>query len=339
MHRKIFEEENYDNIWKNLTEFGINNPQKASVFIDEFQNLPEASKSVKYLFDHYHTKFFLTGSSSFYLKNLFPESMANRKIIIELFPLNFSEFLTFKGVTRNIKTGWKEKAKEKNYISYQKLISFYKEYMQFGGFPEVVLEANRERKRELFEEIFTSYFEKDVKTLTDYKDLAKIRDLILLLAQRVGAKLEVAKISSELFLSRETVYNYLEFLQKSYFLYLIPKHTKSIDRAVAGGKKVYLCDCGLSNYLSQINTVQLFEASVFQNISQEAKKIAYFDEEGRLEIDFVVDGRVGLEVKKAASSIKTGIFKQRLNKAKLKEGYMVSLEFDKGKEIILATDL
>lgn len=339
LHRKVFEEENFDDIWYNLAEFGITKEKKAFIFIDEFQNLPQSSESVKYLFDHYAAKFFLTGSSSFYLKNLFPESMANRKFIFELHPLTFGEFLIFKNTTRNFHAGWPEKAKRKNRIAHGKLAAAYKEYMEFGGFPEVVLEPNRERKKMLLKEVFTSYFEQDVKSLADFKDLAKIRDMILLLAARTSSKLGVAKLSSELSLSRETVYNYLEFLQKSYFVRLIPKFAGNVDRQVAGGKKVYLCDTGLTNYLSQINAGQLFEASVFQNLNPIGENISYFDSDGRSEIDFVVDSKLGLEVKTSVSPKEVFDFSQRLKKAKLKRGFLISLEWSAKNEVILAIDL
>lgn len=67
--------------------------QDPIIFLDEFQAKPEITKAIKYLYDHYNVKFFLTGSSSFYLKNLFPESLAGRKVTFELFPLDFREFL------------------------------------------------------------------------------------------------------------------------------------------------------------------------------------------------------------------------------------------------------
>ena len=100
LHRKIFEEENYDAVWNNLEVFGIVRTIKAYIFIDEVQNLPELSRVVKYLYDHADVKFVLTGSSSYYLRNLFPESLAGRKMVFELFPLSFGEFLEFKGVKR-----------------------------------------------------------------------------------------------------------------------------------------------------------------------------------------------------------------------------------------------
>lgn len=51
---------------------------------------------VKYLYDHHRIKFLLTGSSSYYIKNYFTESMAGRKIVYEMFPLGFGEFLDFR---------------------------------------------------------------------------------------------------------------------------------------------------------------------------------------------------------------------------------------------------
>ena len=65
-------------------------------FFDEVQIYPEISKIVKYLIDHYSVKFILTGSASYYLKNLFPESLSGRKIIFEMYPLDFEEFLVLK---------------------------------------------------------------------------------------------------------------------------------------------------------------------------------------------------------------------------------------------------
>ena len=63
LHRKIFEEENYDTVWNNLQAFGITNKEKAYLFLDEVQNLPEVSRVVKYLYDHGDVKFFLTCST------------------------------------------------------------------------------------------------------------------------------------------------------------------------------------------------------------------------------------------------------------------------------------
>jgi len=336
--RKLFEEENYDTIWENLAQFRLTKNEQAFLFLDEVQNLPQISSIAKYMLDHWRTKFFLTGSSSFYLKNLFAESMSGRKLVFELFPLTFAEFLIFRGVDRKESHDFSEISKNKNYIAYQKLIPLWKEYCEFGGFPEVVLEGDRARKRALLTEIFTSYYERDVKTLADFRDLAKLRDCVLLLVDRVGSKVDVVKLAASLSLSRETVYHYLEFLQDSYLVSLLPKHTASIDRSVAGGKKVYLCDTGLVSVLGHPSSGQLFESAVFEALRPK-HKLSYYDREGRSEIDFVVDGTVGLEVKKSPSKRDSAHLTMRADSAGLKERYVISWEYTNLQQTILATEL
>lgn len=94
---KYFEDIDYNDVYQNIIQKGnLKTQKRVYVFIDEVQLYPEISKVVKYLIDHYKVKFVLTGSASYYLKNLFPESLAGRKIIFEMYPLDFEEFLVFK---------------------------------------------------------------------------------------------------------------------------------------------------------------------------------------------------------------------------------------------------
>jgi predicted AAA+ superfamily ATPase len=113
--QKVFSEIDYDNIWKNLLNYGINSSQKSYIFIDEIQSMPKIINTIKYLYDHGNVKFFVTGSSSFYLKNLFSESLAGRKVIFELFPLDFNEFLLFKGASENFGDSLNYMAKKKEF--------------------------------------------------------------------------------------------------------------------------------------------------------------------------------------------------------------------------------
>lgn len=338
IHRRIFEEENYDNVWNNLAEYKISNKSKAYIFIDEVQNLPDLSRVVKYLYDHWDVKFFLTGSSSYYLRNLFPESLAGRKIIFELFPLNFKEFLVFKQISRNQKDTFIEMASQKNKIAYERLISYYDEFMEFGGFPSVVLEENQDRKRKMLSEIFTSYFEKDAKNLADFKDMSKLRDLILMLVPRIGSRIEILKLASDLSVSRETVYNYLSFLEQTYFITLLPKFSANIDRQAAGSKKLFLCDLGIINVLGKASQGQLFEQSVFQNFRSQ-NKLAYYNKEGASEIDFIADSKTAFEVKYTMSSQDISILKRRSLSLDIKDNFVVTHQFTDHPEAILATDL
>lgn len=337
IHRKVFEEENYDNIWNNLRQYGVNNNTRAYLFLDEVQNLPEISRAVKYLYDHWDVKFFLTGSSSYYLRNLFPESLAGRKIIFELFPLNFAEFLVFKQVNRETGQTFAQKSPGRNKIAYGRFITYYKEFMEFGGFPSVVLEADLARKKLLLSEIFTSYFEKDAKNLADFKDMSKLRDLILLLVSRIGSRLEINKLSSELSVSRETVYNYLSFLEQTYFISLLPRHSASIDRQAAGSRKLFFCDCGIANVLGRISQGQLLEQSVFQNLRHH--QLSFYNKDGASEIDFIVDGRVALEVKMSMSRQDLVNLRKRSERLDLGENYVVTLQYSDNAGVILVTEL
>lgn len=337
LNRRIFEEENFDAIWNNLADFGITNKEKAFIFLDEIQNLPMISKAVKYLYDHWEVKFILTGSSSFYLKNLFPESMAGRKVVFELFPLIFSEFLIFKGVKRDNIPTFSQKAILKSSIRYERFIPYYREFMEFGGFPKVVLETDPQRKKTLLAEIFTSYFEQDVKTLADFKDTAKLRDLILLLVPRIGSRIEIGKLADSLALSRQTVYNYLTFLEHTYFITLVSKFSKSIDRQAAGSKKLYLCDSGLANALGKVSEGQLFEQSIFQTFKP-LYKLNYFYKDTS-EVDFIVNGKIACEAKTSVSKRDLAHLKARSKSLNLAEYYVVSYEYSQEKNVIVATDL
>ncbi|MEA2056982.1 MAG: ATP-binding protein [Patescibacteria group bacterium] len=340
LYRKIFEKENYDAIWDDLTPLGINQIDRAYLFLDEIQNAPNLPKIVKYLFDHYQTKFFLTGSSSFYLKNLFSESLSSRKLIYELFPLDFGEFLTFKGLRQNFTTtkhSFKKLVKNKNKIQYQRLIKAYDEYMRFGGFPAVVLAPDRETKENLLNQVFKSYFEIDVKNLADFKDLSKLRDLILLLVPRVGSKLDITKLANELRLTRPTIYAYLEFLEQTYLIKLLPKFS-SVDRQKAGKKKLFFNDSGLANYLGQLSQGALFEQSVFQNLHSQ-HQLSYFYK-NKAEIDFIVDEKHALEVKLSHTKQYEYNLKRRFKTLdKLSNYYLVTNNYHQSQRVILATDL
>lgn len=338
LHRIVFEEQNYDLVLQNLREFGIKQDSYAFVFIDEIQFMPEITQVIKYLYDHHGTKFVVTGSSSYYLRNLFPESLAGRKLTFELYPLTFAEFLTFKKVEKEPLVEFKTKNSSKNKISYAKYKEYYQEYMRYGGFPAVVLEADVQRKLELLEAVFKSYFEIDVKNLADFRQLSKVRDLILLLSSRVGSKLDISKLASELSISRETVYSYLAFLEQTYFISLLPRFSRSIDRTSAGMKKLYLCDTGLANILGQLSEGQQLENAVFQNLLT-SKSLHYYAKKSGAEIDFIVDKKYSLEVKRTATNQDIATTKRLTSELKLSESYVVSHKYVDLNGAILAQDL
>lgn len=341
--RHTFDIKDYDSIWNLLAPYGINKKSRAYIFIDEIQNLPMISSLAKYLHDHYQTKFFLTGSSSYYLKNLFPESMAGRKLIFEMFPLTFSEFIKFKADQIDIQIPpqyhqFKKIAQSKNFVVYNKIASLYTEFIQFGGFPKVVLEPDHLKKTQILQETFKSYFEIDVKSLSDFKNLSLLHQLILLLIPRIGSKLDISKLSSELKISRETVGNYLTFLESTYLINRIPRFSQSIDREISGIRKLYFCDVGLARSLGNISDGQAIEQSVFQNLRIN-HDLKYYNTKSGDEIDFVVDKKIALEVKKHAIQRDLANLRKRMTSAKLNEGYIITQDFQELQGTISVIDI
>lgn len=322
LHQKYFETENYDTIPYALGALGIRSNRRAYIFLDEIQFMRTTPSIVKYLGDHYPYKFFLTGSSSFYLKNLFSESLAGRKIIFEMYPLDFEEFLELKGSPVKIPAiGSRTKA------VYDTIIPWYREYVEYGAFPGVVAKPTLPEKKEALEDIVTSYFRQDVSLLGGFRNNAAIRDLMVLLAARTGSKIDVQKLSSELGLNRITVKEYLAFLAGTYFIHLVGPFSRGLDVEIRGAKKVYLCDSGIANYLSRPAWGHLFETAVHHQLHARGKPISYYQRKSGVELDFIEDGTHGWEVKSRATRAHRATLERLRQELSLKEGHIVSFDW------------
>ncbi len=103
LDQMTFENQDYNAIYHDLAGIsGLENDERLLVCIDEIQNLPEITKIIKYLIDHYGVKFIVTGSSNYYLRNLYPESLSGQFFLYVLPVLTYREFLYFNGrITEN----------------------------------------------------------------------------------------------------------------------------------------------------------------------------------------------------------------------------------------------
>ena len=318
VNQKYFEEVNYEAIKYKFQTLGIDLSQKSYIFLDEIQNVSNLPSVVKYLIDNYQIKFFLTGSSSFYLKNLFSESLAGRKIIYELFPLDFEEFLLLKDSKIVV-------PKEVGKPVHQTILPLYKEYIEFGGFPGVVVKSSVEEKREALLDIFSSYFNKEVLTIGSFRNNQAVRDLMLLLISRVGSKIDVQKLSTELGITRVSVMEYLAFLEGTYFISLISPYSTSRDTEIRSAKKVYLCDSGLVNSIQNIPFGSLFENTVYNQLRTQGE-INYYQRKNGVEIDFILNKQTAYEVKTRATVFDKSKLQRLVKELKLKMGGIISFE-------------
>jgi uncharacterized protein len=293
-NREFFSEKNYETIVYALTQRGISFSDKLLIGIDEIQLVPNLPSVVKYLYDNYDIKFILTGSSSYYLKNRFEESLAGRKKIFEIYPLNFKELLKFKGVAFTPTGDFTNRP----FVAaeYERLKHFYNEYIDFGGFPEVVLSEKTSDKTDLIKDILSSYINLDLTALSDIKKSTEAYKLIKLLAVRVGTRLEISKISSLTGMSRRTVQNYLDMFEQSYLIRTIPVTSTSPDREIVKARKLYFLDNGIASITAGLGSGSKFENAVFNQLLHFGE-LSYYSLKTGKEIDFILDKKRAFEVK------------------------------------------
>ena len=331
LNRKYFEEEDYERIKSALEFLGINFKKRAFVFLDEIHQIKKLPSVVKYFIDHYKVKFFLTGSASFYLKNLFTESLAGRKVIFEVFPLTFREFLSFKQVKFKMPLNTAAITKS----VFDTIDRLYDEYLLYGGFPEVVLKDTTQAKAKALEDIFTSFFQLEVLQLGDFRRNEVIRDLMLLLMQNTGSKTDIQKLSSDLKISRPTLYDYMAFLEGTYFIKTIRPFSKGRSTEVRKMPKVYVCDTGLANHFARLAAGHIFENSIFQNLRTQGE-INYYQKKSGVEIDFIVNQKTAFEVKINPREAEIRRLKELSAQIGLKDFKMISKNYSELKDVIYA---
>lgn len=318
LNRRYFEEDNYERIKSSLELLRIDFNHKAFIFLDEIQLVKNIPSVVKYFIDHYKVKFFLTGSASFYMKHLFTESLAGRKYIFELFPLSFREFLEFKESPWRIPDG----VSTVTQAVHESISLLYDEYVSFGGFPGVVLKTNIEEKERALNEIFTSFYQLEILQLGDFRKNKVIRDLMLLLAQRIGSKLDIQKVSRELGISRPTLYEYLAFLESVFFIKMIRPFSRGKNTEIRKMPKIYLCDSGLVNQLARLDPGLLFENSIFQNLRQKGQ-VNYYERKNGAEIDFILNKDFAYETKLTGHSSDIRRLKKISHELNMKGCYLI----------------
>lgn len=297
-NRDLFSEKNYENIITALSLRGVDFKKKVTLAIDEVQLLPGIASVIKYLYDNYQIKFVITGPSSYYIKNLFSESLAGRKKVFELNTLSFREFLEFKEINFSL-----PKDMGRKFISseYERLKNFYDEFIRYGGFPEVVLTRKVDDKKDIVNDILSSYINIDIKNLSDIRDQKHLHNLMKMLASRAGTRLDYSKLSSLTGISRPSVYNYLDLLENTFVITRVPVLSKNPDREIVKAPKIFINDNGLLNQLAEVSSGVQFENAVFNQLKFYGKLHYYSLKTGK-EIDFILKGKTAIEVKETATA-------------------------------------
>ena len=205
-------------------EFG---KSKGYVFIDEIQRKENAGIFLKGLYDmDLPYKLIVSGSGSVELKEKVHESLAGRKQIFEISTLSFEEFINYKtnyhytdALTRFFELHPDESTK------------YLHEYLNFGGYPRVVLAHTAYEKQSIIGEIYQSYLEKDIAFLLNIQKTERLTQLVKILSSQAGNLVNVSELSSTLGLSVQTINDYLWYLEKTFIIHKVTPYFKNIRKA------------------------------------------------------------------------------------------------------------
>lgn len=122
----------------------------------------------------------------------------------------------------------------------------------------------------------------------------------MLLANRVGSKIDYSKIASLLGINRVKVKEYILLLEYTYLIRTIKPFTKGIDKEITKQAKIYFTDTGLLQICGQNSSGAIFE-NMIANQLLGIGEINYYEKSSGTEIDFILDKKTALEVKETPS--------------------------------------
>jgi len=286
-----------DEIYQAYRTF-VNKEGFALIVLDEVQNIKNWEKWVRRTMEKENVQIVMTGSTSSLLKTEVSTALTGRSLTLEVFPLSFHEFLKFKGVVLEDQLDVvKNKAKiERLFI----------EYLQFGGFPRVVLEEDEFLKREMLKELFDGIVMRDIVFRHGFRDVNSVKLVAELAIKSFSSLKSVSSLRNELagILKRKVSPNFvaevMEALRESYLLFTIPPFSPKIKDVKKYPKKIYAVDTGLATTVTlsfSKNLGRLVENAVALHLIKKYGENNLFYYRGKREVDFIL--REGLKITKA----------------------------------------
>ncbi|NOX86196.1 MAG: ATP-binding protein [Chlorobi bacterium] len=292
---------------KNILQIeGIRLDENNLLILDEIQLLDDPSNLLKLLYDYFPTlKVIATGSSSLKIKHKFSDSLAGRKSVYHVEPLNFDEYLLFKGEDkllkiRNLFLNEKNKDALKPVIEsrQQKFIRAFEEYLIYGGYPEVVLNNTKKQKVEKLFSIADSYIKKDIRDIAKIENIGAYNNLLKYLAVNTGNLLNVSSMATLIGISFATVLKYFSLLKETFIVDELPPFFLNKTKEISKNKKVYFKDNGVHNLqIRNFNSLDLrpdagilYENYVFNALTNKHDVLInnyFYRTQSKTEIDFI----------------------------------------------------
>ena len=274
----------YEDIKADLNAAGRN-----YLLLDEVQEIEGWEKAINSLLELGNTDIYVTGSNSKLMSSEISTYLTGRYVTIPVFPLSFQEYLTFKAGSS---------------LSQKELLS---EYIRYGGFPIVALGTYDERTAyQIVEGIYHSVISNDIARRHSITNQELFNRVVRFIIENVGKNFSANSIvkflkSEGRSLTVETIYNYLEWLEKAFVIYRCQRYDLQGKAVLKTQEKFYLADPALKYCMMGFNPKSI--ASMLENIVYfELRRRGYDVYVGKnetKEIDFVAvrrDERVYVQV-------------------------------------------
>ena len=257
----------------------ILNTKKTYLFLDEIQEINGWEKVVNTLASDYDVDIYITGSNSRMMSSEISTYLTGRYVTFHIYTLSFDEYLTFK----------------KSYSTIYNIKQEFNQYVRLGGFPATHLqEYSQDEVYTIVRDIYNSTIFSDIVRRNQVKKIDQLERVVKYTFNNVGNTFSAKSISNYLKseqrkIDNETVYSYLEKLQKAYILHRCSRYDLQGKSILKTQEKFYLADISL-RYAVLGYTIDSVASSLENIVYLELKRRGYDVCIGKYkdkEIDFV----------------------------------------------------
>ena len=255
------------------------------LFFDEIQQLPGWSRVLRTLHNQNRYRIVVTGSNAGLLEREIATELRGRCRNILMMPFSFPEFLRFHGIPDDERTLLTP--------ARGRVLKAFEHYLKEGGFPEVVKKETVPEKRELLQTYYRTIFFRDILERYNVKAKTLLEAVMRYSLNTFSDLFSISMFAKELKRqqlpgSKQTISNYLGYLQEVFFLTAHEKFSYSPRQRIMNPKKIYLLDTGfslLSTNFSE-NRGKLLENAVAVEMFRRRAECFYY--KGRRECDFII---------------------------------------------------
>jgi len=258
IYNKIYLEQLF-NLSKQTMGKPIDSKEMFYVFFDEIQYLKEWEVNLKSLVDTYkNVKFIASGSAAAELKKRSNESGAGRFTDFSLPPLTFYEYIHLKGYEHLMipqQMSWGMGVSHYwNTIDINKLNGLFVDYINYGGYPEVVFNKKIQENPGQFirHDIIDKVLLRDLPSLYGIQDVQELNSLFTMIAYHSGSQFSYEGMSKESGVKKELLKKYIAYLEAAFLIKVIHRtddNAKKYQREVSF--KIYLTNPSLRCALFQ----------------------------------------------------------------------------------------